>query len=233
MRRKPAARHFLHLEEEEEEELPETAHTLEGDRTTESFISLQSRSKAELVAMVMSMQREMDSLREQIRCLTAGGKLARTLESLVERTEEWSSSRSDRGTTSPIMPLGRMPAPGQWTKPDVSSFHHQQPDGNCRQSQLSRKTHAPPLHQERLASHGVSGSAGKRGRTKPALPAEEIQAVLRAVQHCFPGKTDSEIKGYIRQKLQNEAKRLRKKPRLLIHKEAGPAEQGEESSTPT
>lgn len=32
------------------------------------------------------------------------------------------------------------------------------------------------------------------------------------VQRFFPGKTDSEIKGYIRQKLQNEAKRLRKRP---------------------
>lgn len=34
------------------------------------------------------------------------------------------------------------------------------------------------------------------------------------VQYFFPGKTDAEIKGYIRQKLQNEAKRLRKKPYL-------------------
>jgi len=32
------------------------------------------------------------------------------------------------------------------------------------------------------------------------------------VQRFFPGKTDSEIKGYVRQKLQNEAKRLRKRP---------------------
>lgn len=32
------------------------------------------------------------------------------------------------------------------------------------------------------------------------------------VQRFFPGKTDSEIKCYIRQKLQNEAKRLRKRP---------------------
>ena len=47
------------------------------------------------------------------------------------------------------------------------------------------------------------------------------------MQHYFPGKTDSEIKGYIRQKLQNEAKRLRKKPHLAVK-----AEPGEEEESP-
>lgn len=66
---------------------------------------------------------------------------------------------------------------------------------------------------------------------------------LGAVQHYFPGKTDSEIKGYIRQKLQNEAKRLRKKPHLLTAKEEEPhllpakeeepGAQGEETTTHT
>ena len=50
---------------------------------------------------------------------------------------------------------------------------------------------------------------------------------LGAVQHYFPGKTDSEIKGYIRQKLQNEAKRLRKKPLPLGTKEEEPVRRGE------
>ncbi|MBN3287112.1 COPZ2 protein, partial [Polyodon spathula] len=67
--------------------------------------------------------------------------------------------------------------------------------------------------RECLASHSISGIVyNKKGRPKPALPADEVQAVLRTVQHFFPGKTDAEIKGYIRQKLQNEAKRLRRKP---------------------
>ena len=42
---------------------------------------------------------------------------------------------------------------------------------------------------------------------------------LGEVQHYFQGKTDSEIKGYISQKLQNESKRLRKKPLPLSTKE--------------
>uniref|UniRef100_A0A8C8IGA0 Si:ch211-194k22.8 n=1 Tax=Oncorhynchus tshawytscha TaxID=74940 RepID=A0A8C8IGA0_ONCTS len=67
-----------------------------------------------------------------------------------------------------------------------------------------------------LASHSISGLVyHKRSQTKPALPTEEVQAILRTVQYFFPGKTDVEIKGYIRQKLQNEAKRLMKKPPLL------------------
>ncbi|XP_016328412.1 uncharacterized protein LOC107677865 [Sinocyclocheilus anshuiensis] len=69
--------------------------------------------------------------------------------------------------------------------------------------------------RECLASHSISGVVyNKRGQPKPALPTEEVQAILRTVQYFFPGKTDVEIKGYIRQKLQNEAKRLRKKPSL-------------------
>ncbi|MGH0162150.1 UNVERIFIED_CONTAM: hypothetical protein FKN15_042329 [Acipenser sinensis] len=67
--------------------------------------------------------------------------------------------------------------------------------------------------RECLASHSISGIVyNKKGSPKPALPADEVQTVLRTVQHFFPGKTDAEIKGYIRQKLQNEAKRLRRKP---------------------
>ena len=51
-----------------------------------------------------------------------------------------------------------------------------------------------------------------------------------AVQHYFPGKTDSEIKGYIRQKLQNEAKRLRKKPHLAVKVEPEAGSEGAEST---
>lgn len=83
-----------------------------------------------------------------------------------------------------------------------------------------------------LASHSISGIVNnKRGQPKPALPADHIQAILRAVQHYFPGKTDSEIKGYIRQKLQNEAKRLRKSPYLAVKEE--PGAEGAESTAYT
>lgn len=49
------------------------------------------------------------------------------------------------------------------------------------------------------------------------------------VQYFFPGKTDAEIKGYIRQKLQNEAKRLRKKPCSSDHQDSGVRGQGSQS----
>ncbi|CAL8282265.1 unnamed protein product [Boreogadus saida] len=46
-----------------------------------------------------------------------------------------------------------------------------------------------------LASHSISGLINsKKGPSKPALPGDLIQAILREVQHYFPGKTDSEIK---------------------------------------
>ncbi|XP_014048032.2 uncharacterized protein isoform X2 [Salmo salar] len=245
----------------------------DGDFMAEGLGGLQSRSKADLVAMVLSMQREMDNLREQIRCLTACGKLARNLEALIERTEVWSSS-TDRRTTSPSMPeilvrsgamttSALLASPGVlngcWTAKLEPPHPHQNgypPGSHEGGSQIN----GPPLYQEFitvelldrcntgttaqkltndllrglyerdcLASHSISGIVNnKRGQPKPALPADEIQAILRAVQHYFPGKTDSEIKGYIRQKLQNEAKRLRKKPHLAVKVEPEAGSEGAE-----
>ncbi|CAB1341583.1 unnamed protein product [Coregonus sp. 'balchen'] len=53
---------------------PSVEHIEDGDFMPEGLGGLQSRSKADLVAMVLSMQSEMDSLREQIRCLTGEGQ---------------------------------------------------------------------------------------------------------------------------------------------------------------
>ncbi|XP_041736761.1 uncharacterized protein LOC121569679 isoform X2 [Coregonus clupeaformis] len=242
---------------------------------TRGLGGLQSRSKADLVAMVLSMQSEMDSLREQIRCLTACGKLARNLEALIERTEVWSSS-TDRRTTSPSMPeilvrSGAMTTSALLASPGVLNGcwsaklepPHPHPNGHPPGShEGGSQINGPPLYQEFitaelldrcntgttaqkltndllrglyerdcLASHSISGIVNnKRGQPKPALPADEIQAILRVVQHYFPGKTDSEIKGYIRQKLQNEAKRLRKKPNLALKAEPEAGSEGAETT---
>ncbi|XP_010872931.1 uncharacterized protein LOC105013245 [Esox lucius] len=247
-----------------------------GDFQAEGLGVLQSRSKADLVAMVLSMQKEMESLREQIRCLTACGKLARNLEALIERTEVWPSSAHQRAS-SPSVPeilvrSGAMTASTMLTAPGVLNGRwtvkpeplHQ--NGPLQGSQEdSSQGNGPPLYQEFitaellercntgttaqkltndllrglyerdcLASHSISGIVNnKRGQPKPALPADEIQAILRAVQHYFPGKTDSEIKGYIRQKLQNEAKRLRKKPHLAVKVEPETGSAGTETSVYT
>ncbi|XP_036409264.1 uncharacterized protein LOC118795031 [Megalops cyprinoides] len=227
----------------------------EGDSTPQETDCLQLRSKAELVAMVLCMQKEMESLKEQIRYLTACGKLARNLEALVERTQLWLGD--DGRIPSPSMPgvlVGGdslVPAAlnGQWVKRDTPSLNgqpephkHAQQNGQpvfqefitpelldrCNTGTTAQKLTNDLLRglyeRECLASHSISGIVyNKRGQPKPALPAEEVQAILRAVQYYFPGKTDAEIKGYIRQKLQNEAKRLRKKPHLLVKAEAGTA----------
>ncbi|KAK0135783.1 Coatomer subunit zeta-1 [Merluccius polli] len=75
-----------------------------------------------------------------------------------------------------------------------------------------------------LASHSISGLVNsKKGQSKPAFPADQIQAVLIR---------QTEIKGYIRQKLQNEAKRLGMKPLPLSTKEEEPMRRGEGLSTP-
>ncbi|XP_061081181.1 uncharacterized protein LOC133115340 isoform X1 [Conger conger] len=227
---------------------PGVEHLVDGDSAPQEVDCLQLRSKAELVAMVLCMQKEMESLREQIRCLTACGKLARTLEALVERTRLWTDG--DRGTPSPSMhgvmveddDLLAAVLNGQWAKeeggssPNIQPELHNGPQKNgqpvfqefispelldrCNTGTTAQKLTNDLLRglyeRDCLASHSISGIVyNKRGQPKPALPSEEVQAILRAVQHYFPGKTDAEIKGYIRQKLQNEAKRLRKKPHLL------------------
>lgn len=201
--------------------------------------------------MVLSMQREMDGLREQIRSLTACGKLAQTLEDLIERSDRWLSSTS--GSVTPSIPrvLERSGPPGRISTPTVLSritnkcessdqqgcgryeiTHTMQRNGalleqkiitgdlleRCNTGTTAQKLTNDLLRslydRDCLASHSISGIVNsKRGTPKPALPAHEIQAILRTVQRFFPGKNDSEIKGYIRQKLQNEAKRLRKRPR--------------------
>ncbi|KAL0992420.1 hypothetical protein UPYG_G00093080 [Umbra pygmaea] len=251
-------------------------HIEEGEFLTEGVAGLQSHSKGDLVAMVLSMQKEMDSLREQIKCLTACGKLVRNLEALIERTEVWPSN-VDRTAASPSIPevLGRSGAMTSSTllaSPVVLNGcwgakvepHHQNGHPHVSKEGSSQVV-GPPLYQEFitadlldrcntgttaqkltndllrglyerdcLASHSISGIVNnKRGQPKPALPADEIQAILRAVQHYFPGKTDSEIKGYIRQKLQNEAKRLRKKPQLAVKLEPETGQEGAEASVYT
>ncbi|KAK9965685.1 hypothetical protein ABG768_004762 [Culter alburnus] len=215
---------------------------------------LQSYSKKELIAMVLCMQREMEDLKEQLRCLTACGKLARNLETLIDKTQMWSNGNNgtslgtpvSQGTaqapaeTDAVIPDVRPPPAvvnGQWLnqgpgpqKPHETTQNPQR-DGlftefitpelleRCNTGTTAQKLTNDLLRglyeRECLASHSISGVVyNKKGQPKPALPTEEVQAILRTVQYFFPGKTDAEIKGYIRQKLQNEAKRLRKKPYL-------------------
>ncbi|KAG1954852.1 uncharacterized protein si:ch211-194k22.8 [Pimephales promelas] len=215
---------------------------------------LQSYSKKELIAMVLCMQREMEDMKEQLRCLTACGKLARNLETLIEKTQVWSNGNNGtslgtpvtRGTAqSPakahtVIPDVRPPPAvvnGQWLnqgqgpqKP-LETTQKALKDGlftdfitpdlleRCNTGTTAQKLTNDLLRglyeRECLASHSISGVVfNKKGKPKPALPTEEVQAVLRTVQYFFPVKTDAEIKGYIRQKLQNEAKSLRKKPSL-------------------
>ncbi|XP_007259222.3 uncharacterized protein si:ch211-194k22.8 isoform X2 [Astyanax mexicanus] len=217
--------------------------------TSEEADYLQSYSKMELIAMVLCMQREMESLKEQLRCLTACGKLAKNLEALIEKTQMWPNG--DRKPSLAVSPSPvRVPvdmdalmptmlcAPtvlnGQWVKQEsVTQKPNETPHGDelfsefitpellerCNTGTTAQKLTNDLLRglyeRDCLASHSISGVVyNKRGQPKPALPTEEIQAILRTVQYFFPGKTDAEIKGYIRQKLQNEAKRLRKKPSL-------------------
>lgn len=211
---------------------------------------LQSYSKKELIAMVLCMQKEMEDLKEQLRCLTACGKLAKNLEVLIEKTQMWSNG--DNGTSLLVSPsVAQVPAevdvviPDMQSAPSVVNGHWiNQGPGTQKPSETIQNPHKDGLftefitpellercntgttaqkltndllrglyERECLASHSISGVVyNKRGQPKPALPSEEVQAILRTVQYFFPGKTDAEIKGYIRQKLQNEAKRLRKKP---------------------
>ncbi|XP_036393616.1 uncharacterized protein si:ch211-194k22.8 isoform X2 [Megalops cyprinoides] len=227
---------------------PATGQYTDSDSTPEESDYLQSRSKAELIAMVLCMQKEMESLKEQIRCLTACGKLARNLETLIERTQVWSSGNSKTPTPSiPTVPVeGDALIPTLLVSPGVlngqyppSRDHQPEHHENSQRNGLFTEFITPELlercntgttaqkltndllrglyERECLASHSISGIVyNKRGQPKPALPADEVQAILRTVQYFFPGKTDAEIKGYIRQKLQNEAKRLRRKPQLSV-----------------
>lgn len=222
-----------------------------ADFTMEVLGSLQSCSRAELIAMVLSMQTEMDGLREQIRSLTACGKLAQTLEELIEKSDRWLCGSHEAVTPSIPRELERSGPPSHISPPMVligrtaecASSEQQgcgqyevtqtMPQWNgtlpeqkvitadllerCNTGTTAQKLTNDLLRslydRDCLASHSISGIINsKRGMPKPALPAHEIQAILRTVQRFFPGKTDSEIKGYIRQKLQNEAKSLRKRP---------------------
>ncbi|XP_066498522.1 BEN domain-containing protein 6 isoform X2 [Hoplias malabaricus] len=233
-----------------------------GDITVEVLGNLQTCSRSELIAMVLSMQRETDSLREQIKTLTACGKLSQTLEELVMKSEGWLNCCS-LNVTSPqhgtLMELERSCAPSPILAPEVlcDSLIEQRSSTQqecCHKIDDTTSMSETPFYQEVipaellercntgttaqkltnellrglydrdcLASHSISGVINsKRGLPKPALPAHEIHAILRAVQHYFPGKTDSEIKGYIRQKLQNEAKRLKKNPHSAKEPLVGP-----------
>ncbi|XP_016124447.1 uncharacterized protein [Sinocyclocheilus grahami] len=95
--------------------------TRDAHFTMEVLGSLQSRSRAELVAMVVSMQREMDGLREQIRSLTACGKLAQTLEELIEKSDRWLCGSHEAATPSIPRELERSRPPSHISPPRVLS----------------------------------------------------------------------------------------------------------------
>ncbi|XP_016104240.1 uncharacterized protein [Sinocyclocheilus grahami] len=83
---------------------------------------LQSYSKKELIAMVLCMQREMEDLKEQLRCLTACGKLARNLEVLIEKTQMWSNGNNGTSLGTPVSQgTAQAPAEADAVIPDVRS----------------------------------------------------------------------------------------------------------------
>ncbi|XP_029563538.1 uncharacterized protein si:ch211-194k22.8 [Salmo trutta] len=234
---------------------PNLYHLRDSNSNTEESEFLQSYSKMKLIAMVICMQREMESLKDQIQCLTACGELSRNLKALIEKTQRWSNedSKTSVQASRPSLTVGLVSGDamtpdllacptgmnGQWEKrgalPQKLHRHHR--DGlftefitpelleRCNTGTTAQKLTNDLLRglyeRDCLASHSISGLVyNKRSQTKPALPTEDVQAILRTVQYFFPGKTDAEIKGYIRQKLQNEAKRLRKKPPMLGNMES-------------
>ncbi|XP_048101870.1 uncharacterized protein LOC125296179 [Alosa alosa] len=250
MRRKTIAKRIIGCEYEEQHQNYEETDT-EISRSIVPCVlgGLQACSEADLITMVLSMHREMDNLREQIRCLTACGKLAQNLERLMETTDFWlnnttratsPSLRTFEGRDVPTVYTSSFVANGRLAQMETANHHQGVQIGA---NDVDPEENTPPLFQDfittdllercntgttaqkltndllcglyerdYLASHSISGIVNNnRGQPKPALPAHEVQAILRAVKYCFPGKTDSEIKGYIRQKLQNEAKRLLKK----------------------
>ncbi|KAI9536282.1 hypothetical protein NQZ68_034839 [Dissostichus eleginoides] len=63
-----------------------------------------------------------------------------------------------------------------------------------------------------MAAHSVTGlGASSRGETRPSLPSSELTKIVCEVKSVFKEKTEAEIKGYIRQKLSNSAKILKRK----------------------
>nr|XP_032806928.1 BEN domain-containing protein 6 isoform X1 [Petromyzon marinus] len=72
--------------------------------------------------------------------------------------------------------------------------------------------------REFMASHSITGTASNKEPSfvKPALPSAELMEIIRVVLHFFPMETDTQIKSYIRQKLQNESKGLRKQRSSVV-----------------
>uniref|UniRef100_A0A8C4QYZ7 BEN domain-containing protein n=1 Tax=Eptatretus burgeri TaxID=7764 RepID=A0A8C4QYZ7_EPTBU len=72
--------------------------------------------------------------------------------------------------------------------------------------------------REFMASHSVTGAAFSRHphSAKPALPPKHLKGIIDMVLHFFPTETMSQVKSYIRQKLQNECKGLRKRSAAVL-----------------
>ncbi|XP_037400848.1 uncharacterized protein LOC108412362 isoform X2 [Pygocentrus nattereri] len=244
MRRKTAAKRLLNNDNEggdSEQTQCEAIETFEventagltigdGDITMEVLGNLQTCSRSELIAMVLSMQREMDSLREQIKALTACGKLAQTLEELVTKSDGCLNCCSLNMTPSIPREHEGNSAPSPIPVPKVQSDSGIEQQSSTQQGcghDVNEKTPRSEtlLYQEvipaELLERCNTGTTAQKLTNellrglydRDCLASHSISGIInRAVQYYFPGKTDSEIKGYIRQKLQNEAKRLKKKP---------------------
>uniref|UniRef100_A0A8C9QT48 Si:ch211-194k22.8 n=1 Tax=Scleropages formosus TaxID=113540 RepID=A0A8C9QT48_SCLFO len=171
---------------------------------------LQSRSKAELIAMVLCMQSEMESLKEQIRCLTgerqssssrtAGAARVRDIATLsikIKRRCEmlfvWRGSRSHscEASNNATLPCRSFPVRKESLTPRVPRVSPQfitpQLLERCNTGTTAQKLTNDLLRglyeRECLASHSISGIVyNKRGQPKPALPADEVQAILSTKQ---------------------------------------------------
>ncbi|XP_077054732.1 BEN domain-containing protein 6-like [Siphateles boraxobius] len=63
-----------------------------------------------------------------------------------------------------------------------------------------------------MAAHSVTGlGSSSKGETRPSLPHEDVKKIVCEVKSVFPEKNDAEIKGFIRQKLSNAAKIVKRK----------------------
>ncbi|XP_042584535.1 uncharacterized protein LOC109072789 isoform X2 [Cyprinus carpio] len=148
--------------------------TRDADFTMEVLGSLQSRSRAELIAMVLSMQREMDSLREQIRSFTACGKLAQTLEELIEKSDKWLCGSHEAATPSIPEELERSKPPSHISPPRVLS---------------GRTAVCASSEQQGCGQYEVTQTMPQRNGTLP----EQIVITADLLEHCNTGTTAQKL----------------------------------------
>ncbi|KAL3062223.1 hypothetical protein OYC64_002094 [Pagothenia borchgrevinki] len=217
---------------EQSEERPSKKSRLESSDIIKKYKDLQKAQEVNeksylrtLEERVAALERENESLRNALSIIEGLPRMISSMQQLTEqysdrerKPEEEGTSTAHTSTAGPSLQCSTTHLPledGGISTDAVCLDIKQAIKDRCNKATAAKYTN-DLMHglytTAFMAAHSVTGlGASSRGETRPSLPSAELTKIVCEVKSVFKEKTEAEIKGYIRQKLSNSAKILKRK----------------------